>query len=299
MSGAKYIVGIDLGTTNTVVAFAPVDARRRKTAPTPAVFEVDQLVTTTLRDSLSLLPSALYAPLPGEVDGDPEWLVGMLARTRNALAGAVNLRVQTVVIEGRNNTPEASLQTALGVRPGDPILGFSLQAARSRIEALSWVEHASIERRLPGTLVISVTERRPFAIWQNQGRFVLVGRDGQVVTNEEVASFRDLPLVVGVGAPQNAAALLDALAGQPALKARVLAAVRVGERRWNLRLKNGADVLLPEGAEGPALAKLMELQTTQALLDRPLSIVDMRLPDRLVVRPAPAFIQAPPAGKKV
>ena len=224
---------------------------------------------------------------------------GMLARTRNALAGAVNLRVQTVVIEGRNNTPEASLQTALGVRPGDPILGFSLQAARSRIEALSWVEHASIERRLPGTLVISVTERRPFAIWQNQGRFVLVGRDGQVVTNEEVASFRDLPLVVGVGAPQNAAALLDALAGQPALKARVLAAVRVGERRWNLRLKNGADVLLPEGAEGPALAKLMELQTTQALLDRPLSIVDMRLPDRLVVRPAPAFIQAPPAGKKV
>ena len=84
MSGAKYIVGIDLGTTNTVVAFAPVDARRRKTAPTPAVFEVDQLVTTTLRDSLSLLPSALYAPLPGEVDGDPEWLVGMLARTRAA-----------------------------------------------------------------------------------------------------------------------------------------------------------------------------------------------------------------------
>ena len=84
MSGAKYIVGIDLGTTNTVVAFAPVDARRRKTAPTPAVFEVDQLVTTTLRDSLSLLPSALYAPLPGEVDGDPEWLVGMLSRTRAA-----------------------------------------------------------------------------------------------------------------------------------------------------------------------------------------------------------------------
>ena len=166
---------------------------------------------------------------------------GMLARARTALAAAANLRVQNVVIDGRNNTPEPLLNAALGVHTGDPILGFSLEAARSRVESLSWVEHASIERRLPGTLVVSLIERRPFAIWQNQGKFVLIGRDGEVVTNEDVANFRDLPLVVGMGAPTNAATLLDALSGQPALKARVLAAVRVGERRWNLRMKNGSD----------------------------------------------------------
>jgi cell division protein FtsQ len=78
-----------------------------------------------------------------------------------------------------------------------------------------------------------------------------------------------------------------------------LAAVRVGERRWNLRLKNGADVMLPEGAETQALNKLMELQTTDALLDRPLAVVDMRLPDRLVVRPQTSSPQTPvAAGKK-
>lgn len=223
---------------------------------------------------------------------------GMLARARGAVTAAANLHVQRVVIEGRSNTPEPLLQAALGVRPGDPILGFSLEAARSRVESLSWVEHATIERRLPGTLVVNLVERRPFAIWQNQGKFVLIGRDGQVVANEEVASFADLPLVVGAGAPQGAAMLLDALAAQPALKARVMAAVRVGERRWNLRMKNGADILLPESAEPAALAKLMELQSTQALLDRPLTVVDMRLPDRLTVRPQAAIPVPPVPGKK-
>ncbi len=216
---------------------------------------------------------------------------GMLANARESLGRAANLRVEDVVIEGRANTPEPLLRAALGVRRGDGILGFSLEGARARIESLSWVEHAVVERRLPGTIKVSLTERRPFAVWQNQGRFVLIDRAGQVVANEDLAAFGDLPLVVGPGAPQAAAAMLDALADQPALKARVLAAVRVGERRWNLRLKNGADVMLPEGAEVAAMAKLMELQTTQALLDRPLAVLDMRLPDRMVLRPLPSAAQ--------
>lgn len=226
---------------------------------------------------------------------------GTVARLRDGIASTANLRVQKIIIEGRSNTPEVLLNAALGVHLGDSMLGFSLQGARQRIETLSWVESAAVERRLPGTLVVNLVERRPFAIWQNQGKFVLIDRDGEVVANEDVTAFGDLPLVVGTGAPQAATKLLEALAAQPALKSRVTAAVRVGERRWNLRLRNGADVLLPEGAVVPALAKLAELQTSEALLDRPLAVVDMRLPDRLVVRPQPPA-QPPsataPAGKK-
>lgn len=220
---------------------------------------------------------------------------GMIGRLRTGLMQATNMPITDIIIEGRSNTPEAQIDGALGVHLGDPMLSFSIQDARQRLEKLSWVQHAAVERRLPGTILINLTERKPFAIWQNQGKFVLIGRDGQVVANEDIAAFGELPLVVGAGAPQAATALLDSLAAQPELKSRVVAAVRVGERRWNLRMKNGADVMLPEGAEEPALAKLMELQTTQALLDRPLAVVDMRLPDRLVVRP-----QTTPAspGKK-
>jgi cell division protein FtsQ len=214
---------------------------------------------------------------------------GETFRDRVGHAGAtLGLRVREVVVEGRQKTPDGLLRAAIGVAPGDPILTYSVAAARARIETLTWVQSATVERRLPGTIVVQVVERRPFAVWQMNGRFVLIDRAGELVTDSDVAAFAgQLPLLVGAGAPQAAAGLLDALANQPALMSRMVAAVRVGQRRWNLRMNNGADVKLPEGAEVLALARLAELQADHALLDRPLQVIDLRLPDRMVLRPQP------------
>lgn len=202
------------------------------------------------------------------------------------VTGRLGFRVATIRIEGREKTPEPLLWAALGVRRGDAILGFSVAEARTRLESIAWVQQASIERVLPSTLVVRLVERRPFAVWQHEGKFVLVDREGGLVTDSDVAVFADeLPLVVGPGAPAAAAALMAMLAEQPDLRSHLVAAVRIGERRWNLRMNNGADVLLPEGAEPAALAKLARLQASHQLLDRPLAVIDLRLPDRLVVRP--------------
>jgi D-alanine-D-alanine ligase len=213
---------------------------------------------------------------------------GTLATLRERLGGATGftgLRVTDVVIEGRANTPEPLLRAALSVNKGDPILGFSVEMARQRIESLSWVEQATVERQLPGTVVVNLKERRPFAVWQNQGKFALIDRNGQLVADQNVSEFRTLPLVVGVGAPAGAAVLIDALTDRPELQKRVVAAVRVGERRWNLRLTSGTDVMLPEEHEVAALDRLLQLQQQHELLDRPLAAIDMRLGDRLVLRP--------------
>lgn len=216
-----------------------------------------------------------------------------------ALTAIAGMRVKDIVVEGRANTPEPILRAALGVSKGDPIVGFSLDQARMRIEKLTWVAHATVERRLPGTIVVVLWERRPYAIWQNQGRYVLVDREGQLVTDEEVAKFRDLPLIVGPGAPEAASVLLDALTERPSIQTRVVAAMRISERRWNLRMKNGTDIMLPEGHEVEALDRLLALEQDTALLDRPLQAIDMRLGDRLVLRPQPGqqlSPQAAPAG---
>jgi cell division protein FtsQ len=227
------------------------------------------------------------------------WLASMRERLGKATAVA-GLRVTDIVIEGRYNTPEPLLRAALGASRGDAILGFSVADARTRIETLTWVEHATVERRLPGIIVVKLDERRPFAVWQNQGKFALIDRDGQLVTDQDVSQFRSLPLVVGAGAPGAATALLDALTARPGLQTRVIAAVRVGERRWNLRLNTGTDVLLPEGHEVAALDRLQLLQQDHALLDRPMQVIDLRLPDRLVLRAKPdaqAETPAPATGK--
>jgi len=242
---------------------------------------------------LALLPVLLLGALVMRV-GHNSSLVTLRERM-GALAADAGLRVTDIQIQGRANTPEPLLRAAIGVAKGDATLGFSLAAARARIETLAWVQQATVERRLPGTIVVQLVERRPFAIWQHNNKFVLVDRAGQIVADEDVGHFKDLPLIVGVGAPGAAAVLLDALRDRPTIQSHVIAAVRVGERRWNLRLSNGGDVLLPEDHDLVALARLQQLQQEHALLDRPLQVIDLRLPDRLVVRPQPAEPAPAPA----
>jgi len=218
---------------------------------------------------------------------------GFAARLQKSFARSVDLRVQQIVINGRANTPDDQLRAALGVSVGDPILDFSVSRARDRIESLAWVAHVTVERRLPGTVVVDLQERRPFAIWQEDHKFLLIDRNGEVVTNEAVEQFSKLPLVVGTGAPAHTAELLDDLSKVADIADRVEAAVRVGKRRWNLRLKNGITVMLPEEHQDLALAKLHELQQSLALLDRPLIFVDLRLRDHMTVRPRPTSLVLP------
>lgn len=206
-----------------------------------------------------------------------------------------SMTVQAVIVDGRQNTPLPLIREALGVSRGDAMLGFSPEAARQRLESIPWVAQAHVERHLPATIVVRLEERRPFAIWQNQGRFVIVDRQGKTVATDGLDQFGPLPLIVGPGADQAAAALYDLLAAETEVAERVQAMVRVGERRWNLRLHSGTDVLLPEAAEAAAIKRLAELQQEAKLLDRPLAAIDLRLPDRLVVRANRETPETPPA----
>lgn len=194
------------------------------------------------------------------------------------------LSVQEIRIEGREFAPREALLAAIGITPGEAILDFEPSAARQRLEQIAWVESAHVERRLPGTILIRITERRAFAVWQREGRFSVIDREGRVMATERLEAFGPLPLVVGLGAERVAAQMVDLLRSAPEIADRVQAIIRVSERRWNLRLQNGADIMLPEGHEEAAITRLAELQAREKLLDRPVAAVDMRLPDRLVVR---------------
>ncbi len=209
------------------------------------------------------------------------------------------LPIKDIAVVGAHLTTREDVTEALGAGVGDPIMGVSIAELERNVETLPFVEDAVVQRKLPGTLIVTLTERSPFAVWQNQGHFVLIDRTGKVVANQgfsgkDAEAFAKLPLVVGEGAPAAAGELIAALDAEPELRRHVAAMVRVGERRWNLSLKNGCDVLLPEAEEVPAIARLAKLDRDHALLERPLQVIDMRRPDGLVLRPPPPPPSTPP-----
>lgn len=221
------------------------------------------------------------------------WHSGVIQRGAQSAVASVlkataqaGFRIEEITIAGRGRTPTDQIAAALGSRHGAPILGLDLESVKDRIEAIPSVRAASVERRLPGAVHIAIAERQPVAIWQNNGGHVLVDRDGHQIPGA-ITGFEGLPLVVGDGAGIRADELLTMLAAEPALANRVKAAIRVGNRRWNLMLddaKDGMEVRLPEDNSEAAWARLAELERNRGLTNRQVNMVDLRIPDRMVLK---------------
>jgi cell division protein FtsQ len=198
--------------------------------------------------------------------------------------------VNKVLADGRNQTTSSQVLRALDVRIGHPIFDIDLQAARERVAALPWVESVTVERRLPDTLYLQITEAEPMALWQHERQLRLLSRMGQVIAEPQPQRFSSLPLVVGAGAPEHTAELLEMLATQPQLQVQVQAAIRVGQRRWNLHFLNGIDVKLPEDRAAEAWSELARLERDFGILERDLTVIDLRVPAQLLVRLAPTAV---------
>jgi cell division protein FtsQ len=136
----------------------------------------------------------------------------------------------------------------------------------------------------PGRLHITVTEREAFALWQKDGKVAVIADDGTVVESFVAKRFAHLPLVVGAGAELKAREFLAQIEQFPLVRDQLRAAVLVADRRWNLKLKNGIDVRLPEAGVELALATLVRLDRDKKLLTRDIAAIDLRLPDRVTVR---------------
>jgi cell division protein FtsQ len=221
---------------------------------------------------------------------DSGWVAQRMTALGNGFMNATadaGLRVADVVVSGRARADADEILAALDLKRGSPILSVDVAAARTRIEAIGWIASAEIARRLPDVIFVRVVEREPLAIWQHDSETALVDRQGKIIQKSGLDAFAAFPLIVGEGAPERAAQLIDLLQAYPAVADATEAAIRVSDRRWNLRLRTGIDVRLPEKNISTALDRLEEFQREHALFDRDVIAVDLRVPDRLIVRVNP------------
>ena len=152
---------------------------------------------------------------------------------------------------------------------------------------MPWIKTVRVERRLPNTILINLSERAPTAIWQKNGRLKLIDSDGAVIRADTIDPFRYLPIVIGENAPENAANILSVLAKEPALYERIKAITFVTGRRWDVRLENKIDIKLPELQVQEAWSHLAEIERGHKVLHKDVVAVDMRIPDQLIIRLTP------------
>jgi cell division protein FtsQ len=202
------------------------------------------------------------------------------------------LTVNEIDVSGIKSLEPEEIIIASGVEDGQKIGDIDLDVVRERVEAVGWVHSARVSRILPDTIQISVSERVPYAFWQQKRKLRLIDREGVEITQKDLVHFAKLPLVVGIGAPKHAKALFDLMESEPEFAKRIKAAVRVGDRRWDLHFDNGAIVRLPENGAEEAWHRLATIEKAEGILERDIVSVDMRLGDRMTVRLTPEAAQA-------
>ncbi len=204
----------------------------------------------------------------------------------HAVKAKSHLSLEQVIVEGHARTHMKSINAVLNVRQGMPLFDIDLAEKQSAVAELPWIEMVHVERYLPDKLVIKVTEKTPIAIWQNHKKYWPIDAHGKVIRDNKTIIAHVL-LVVGADAPEHTPALMKSLAAYPDINAQVKSAQRVGNRRWNLILKdaeNGLVVYLPDTGMDAALARLQEAHKENAIFERDLKVVDLRFPDRLIVK---------------
>lgn len=214
------------------------------------------------------------------------------------LAGYIGFTLEDVVVEGRMRTDKAQILKDLDLERGKSLLSISLLESKSKLEELSWVKAVRVERRLPDTLVIRISEKDPVALWQNKSKTYLVDRDGELVEAKEAYKYKDLLVVTGHQAPRFVGELVILLEKFPEIRARVTAATHLRSTRWDIRLDDRVDVKLPEKEIDKALTYLIDLEKHHQL-DQDIKTIDMRLPGQLIFRLKPEAVRHNGKGKDV
>ena len=203
----------------------------------------------------------------------------------------VGFVLKDVVVVGRHRTTTNEILEIIEVEYSDPLYAFDAQEAKEQLEKTPWVESAHVQRRLPNSIFIHLEETKPVALWQYQGKHKLIDTKGNIIEDQDPRKFSDLIHVVGRDAASHAPALIRSLDDFPSLRKRVTAVIHQHGERWDMRIDDKIDIKLPEDGLANSLRQLQELDEEYDFSQGEIMTIDMRFPDKLILRLTPEAIK--------
>lgn len=208
---------------------------------------------------------------------------GQFAQGVEATTASMGFAVREIEITGNTFTKPEDVFLALGLNGNRSLISIDVAHSRQALSAMPWIDSVSIRKAYPDTLVIDVVERAPYALWQMGDAIAVIETDGETIGGYAAdPRLTSLPLLVGVGANEAGKAFIEEVAQFPDIANRVHAYIRVGDRRWDIRLENGLTVRLPEAGVDHALGRLLAMDAQLGVTHRDLAAIDLRLKDRTV-----------------
>lgn len=231
----------------------------------------------------------------GLIGGGVFWCLTQGSVQTHTLAALVDLDriarssgfgIEQVGLRGHRFTQDSDVFEAMGLDQARSVATFDVIAARQAIEDLAWVEHAAITRIYPDQILVEITERKPFALWQRGDDLFIVDAEGRVLSRADRRTAPSgLLQIAGEGAAGEAAGLMALLSGHADIAGSLELAERVAGRRWRLHLRNGNRIELPANGEAAALSELKAwLGFASVLAEGRNAVIDVRVSGQIAIR---------------
>lgn len=108
--------------------------------------------------------------------------------------------IKTVQIDGQNRKTPQEVAALGGIAIGENVFSVDLDVSRRKIEDDPWIKSATVTRKLPGSLVVTVVEHEPVLLVAIEGKLYLASRGGDVFKEALPDDPLDMPVVTGIGA---------------------------------------------------------------------------------------------------
>jgi cell division protein FtsQ len=229
---------------------------------------------------VSLVKSNLFLLIifAGAITGGIYFCSDKITKSKNS-----EFCIKKIEFDGNDKVKDVLLLKISGLKYKNNIFASSVYEVKRKLENIAWVKSAIVQRRLPDTIYIRIAERTPIAILQSKYKLYLVDTDEKVLENDGIGSFNNLPIVIGEGAEKEAGRLLCCLDKFPKICKQLVFAVRIGKRRWNIKINRGITVKLPEKGVAYALGILEEISDKDGFFNEDISSIDLRILDRVIV----------------
>ena len=214
------------------------------------------------------------------------------SKTDDLFLKFINLKTETKLKEihiiGRENISKELLLKKLKLTTETSIMGINLKSLTEKIHSINWIKSAVIERRMPHTLIIKIEEYKPFALLQIKDEHIIISSEGKKIIKDN-GRFGYLPVINGPGSEKFASKMLNILSSEPTLFHQVWAISFVGKRRWDISLRSGIKIKLPENNTLEAWTRLSEIDRNEAILSREFDIIDLRKSGHIILTPSSRF----------
>ena len=198
------------------------------------------------------------------------------------------IKLKEIHLIGRENIPKELIIKELGLNSQTSMFSINVKSLNEKLQSIKWVKSSVIERRLPDTIIIKLEEYKPFALLQVNDGHIIISSDGKRIVKDN-GKFGYLPVINGNGSEKHASKMLDMLSSEPYLFHQVWAISFIGKRRWDVSLRSGIKIKLPEKNPSAAWTKLSEIDRSEAILSREFDVIDMRKSEHLILTPSSRY----------